>query len=268
MFFRLGNSIVLQKQKRLLFAVFSTISCCLIFVSFLLAFSSHCCVPGQTKDRWSSLSNFSYSREEIGWEEQCSSPFITRKVCGEMKSLKDLWRHNELFCHLYNSLSTAPWLSRAKISVRSADVDLFLCWPSPGITVWIRVVNRMIHHLMNIPYAFLLTVAQRPQLQGQHKKAELSKKFQQRENLMRLGYVMQRRKLPKRDDWDAPWKCQHLTSPHWVKRESRITPRVVGEAFEDSNLLFWRSCTYQIYETWPSTHALGNFNSSYRLSQR
>ena len=38
----------------------------------------------------------------------------------------------------------------------------------------------MIHHLMNIPYAVLLTVAQRAQLQGQHKKAELPKKLQQR----------------------------------------------------------------------------------------
>lgn len=140
----------------------SLVSCCLSLVSFFFGFTfSFLCSRADTGQMaWlSSLSNFSYSRGEIGWEEQCSSSFITRKICGKMKSLKDLWKHNELLCCLYNSLSTAPWLSRAKISVRSADIDSFLCWPSPGMTVWIRTVNRMIHHLMNIPYAFLLTVA-------------------------------------------------------------------------------------------------------------
>lgn len=63
-----------------------------------------------------------------------------------------------------------------------------------------RAVNRMIHHLINISYAFLLTVTQRPQLQGLHKKVELPKIFQQREDLMRLGYVMRRRGVPKKDD--------------------------------------------------------------------
>lgn len=51
---------------------------------------------------------------------------------------------------------------------------------------------------------------------------------------------MLRRELPKEDDWDALWKCQCLASLHWVKRESRITPRIVGKAFEYCHVSCWR----------------------------
>lgn len=136
-FFHLGNLIVLQKLELLLPALLSILSCCLSLVSFCFGFTFPllCSRADTGQMAWlSSLSNFSYSRGEIGWEEQCSSSFIIRKICGEMKNLKDLWTHNEVLCCLYNSLSTTPWLSRTKISVRSADIDSFLCWPSPGMT--------------------------------------------------------------------------------------------------------------------------------------